>query len=126
MMNRTEKKKKKRSIRLKHKATIQKRRDSFAPVSSPPKKLRGPNAKKIVDFLKSEGIKGDYRDYVLFVGDRLIDYRKSHNIAGLRVKQTNQVGIALVHKKQLIHLLPKKIALLFWHPTMGRLGARCW
>ena len=123
-MNRTEKKKKKRSIRLKHKAVIQKRRDKTAPPVDKTKKLRGANAKKIADFMKEEGIRGDYRDYVLFVGDRLIDYRKSFNMATLFMTPSPRVGIALVHKKHLKDLMYEKFAKLFWHPKLGRLGAK--
>jgi len=84
-----------------------------------------PNAKMILDAMRSEGVKGNYRDYVLLVGDRLIDWKGSHNIVTIDGNKPAHVsGIRLMHKRNLKNVLPEDIAAMFWHPKMGRMGAK--
>jgi hypothetical protein len=81
-----------------------------------------PNAKMIVEAMKEAKIKGNYRDYVLLVGDRLIDYRESHGLAALDGLSSARVeGMAVMHKKRLKNILPEDVAALFWHPRLGRM-----
>jgi hypothetical protein len=82
------------------------------------------NAKMIVGVMDSDGVSGNYKDYVLLTGDRLIDWKRSHAIRTPDGKSIGVDGIALVHKKKLANMLPAEIADQFWHPKMGRAGAR--
>jgi transposase len=79
------------------------------------------NARHIVESMISTGIRGDYRDYVLMVGDQLIDWRKTMNVQaedGLPVRVEKPV---LIHKSKLAKIIGVEAAKTFWHPTFGRL-----
>jgi len=86
---------------------------------------RTPNAQMILDAMGAGGVKGNYRDYVLLVGDRLIDWKGSHGIVNTDDNKPAHVqGIRLVHKKNLKSILPEEVAAQFWHPKLGRKGAK--
>lgn len=75
------------------------------------------NAKLIFQFMKTNKIKGDYRDYVLISGDRLINWDNSYNC---ETKNIEKDGIKLVHKRNLKNILSEENAAVFWHPKLGR------
>jgi len=81
------------------------------------------NATTINNLMKSEGVKGSFKDYVVLAGARLVDWQGSHNIVTLDEKRIGVNGVALVHKKNLKNFLPTEIAETFWHPKLGRKGA---
>jgi len=103
--------------------TVKKRRaDTLAGLNK-----HGPNAKMIATAMASEKIRGDCRDYVLLVGDRLIDYRDSHGMTITQADGTQPIKVDkpwLVHKRNLHKIMSPELAARFWHPTLGRLGAR--
>jgi hypothetical protein len=79
------------------------------------------NARKIYNIMKSKNVKGKYKDYVLIIGSRLIDWLDSYEIA-IEVEEGTKSfgvdGIALVHKRKLKNLLGEDAASKFWKNGM--------
>ena len=78
-------------------------------------KLPTQNAQMIVDFMKANNVKGNYKDYVIINGFRLIDWLASYDIK-------NHCEMALVHIRNLHNVVGEEAAKQFWHPKLGRLG----
>lgn len=76
------------------------------------------NAKMIVDMMIAEGVAGNYRDYVIVTGTRLIDHRRSFDIV-FDERATPKDEARLFHKKKL-HELIGAAAHKLWHPIHGR------
>ncbi len=81
-----------------------------------------PNGKNVYECMVGAGYGGDVRDYMVLVGNRMIDYKGSYDM----VLSGGKVGVGddeirVVHKKLLKNIIGKTAALRFWHPTFGRL-----
>jgi hypothetical protein len=76
-----------------------------------------PNGKLIYESMKNLKIKGDPRDFVIFNGDTILDYRGFYNV----YRDTNDTVVRIVHKKNLKKIIGEENAKRFWHPTFGRL-----
>lgn len=82
-----------------------------------------PNGKNVHECMVGAGYSGDVRDYMVLVGNRMIDYKGSYDIV---FESGGKVGVGddkirVVHKKLLKNIIGKTAALRFWHPTFGRL-----
>jgi len=78
-----------------------------------------PNGKIIWEFMLGNKVKGNYKDHVLFVGDRMMDQYGAYNLA--RKSDGDKAGvppsaICLVHKSKLATLLGEEQGARFWDP----------
>lgn len=82
----------------------------------PPKGI-SPNGKIIWEFMVANKVKGNYKDMVLFVGDRMLDQYGTYNLTR---KETGEeagapsTAIALVHKSKLASVLGEEQGARFW------------
>lgn len=85
--------------------------------------LRYPNGKNIHELMTEAGFVGDVRDYMILVGDRMVDYKDSYAMV-VKTGGKLSVGdddIRVMHKKKLKNVIGEEAARRFWHPTIGRL-----
>lgn len=83
-----------------------------------------PDGKNIKDLMAEEGVKGDYRDYVVLMADRIVDYKQAVTVTtsdGKSIKLvSDEDSMALMHKKKLKLIVSEDVARKFWHPIFGR------
>ena len=79
------------------------------------------NGIMIHDLMKAHKVNGNFKDYVVIVGNRLIDYRRSFDITLDDEGTLGVDGIALVHKRKLKNIIGEKAAAQLWHPIFGRI-----
>jgi hypothetical protein len=75
------------------------------------------NAKMIYDLMKEKKARGKYKDHVIIVGSRIIDWLDTYEMAitnEFGVKSYGVDGIALVHKSKLSKLIGEEAAKKFW------------
>jgi hypothetical protein len=87
---------------------------------APPPNIRGLTATaiKIRSEMERAGIRGNFRDFVLFVGDQMYDTWGTYTVR--RDNATADVRpIALVHKRDL-HKIIGPFADRFWNRRMGK------
>lgn len=85
-----------------------------------------PNGKLIYEMMKSNGVKGDVRDYIVLTPKSMLDYRGTYNVV---YKETNDefgifklgANVYLLHKKKLKNIIGEEASEKFWHPRFGRL-----
>lgn len=80
-----------------------------------------PNAKLINDLMVEKRVEGDFKDYVIISGSRLIDWKKSFDIKLDGDKSLGIDGVALIHKRRLHNIVGDEEASRFWHPGLGRI-----
>lgn len=79
------------------------------------------NGRHIIKLMIEEKIRGSFKDYVIIVGNQLLDWRKNMTLTahdGLSVRVDKPV---LVHKSKLKNIISQEAAAAFWHPVFGRL-----
>lgn len=86
--------------------------------------IKSPNGQLVRDFMVSNKVVGDYRNYVVISGDIVTDYKKKFTLSvtgddGTK-KSFGVEGIALVHKSRLRFVIGKESAAEFWHQIFGR------
>jgi len=72
------------------------------------------NAKIIQDLMDQNKVKGDFRNWVIIAGRRLVDWLGSHAIIGDDVDDSKLEGMKLVHKSLLHHFVGAEWAGKFW------------
>lgn len=73
------------------------------------------NAKMIRDLMVATGVKGDYRDYVIIAGMRLVDWLGSYDIrSDEHLGSVGINGMALLHKSKLRNAIGGELASNFW------------
>jgi len=82
-----------------------------------------PNGGMIRDFLKKVKHRGNPKDFVIIVGNRLLDWWGNYDImfqpeGEEQAKKMGVNGITLLHKKDLHKILPEEIASQFWNKKM--------
>lgn len=77
-----------------------------------------PNGKMIWTFMQESKIKGNYKDHVLFVGDRMLDQYGSYNLTRTSGETAGapSSAISLVHKSKLGVVLGEEQGARFWDP----------
>ena len=83
--------------------------------------VKTPNGRHIVKLMIEEKIKGNYKDYVIIIGDQLLDWRRTMT---MKTTEGASVGVnqpVLVHKSKLKNIISQEAAETFWHPRYGRL-----
>jgi len=84
-----------------------------------------PNAKVIRDLMISQEIKGNFKDYVVLAGKRLIDWQGSYDMVREEDGKTVGVnGMALIHKSKLANVVGAELASNFWRPGIGRVNTK--
>lgn len=78
------------------------------------------NAKMIHDLMVSEKVGGHYKDYVVLVGKRLVDWQGSYDMVREDGKTVGVNGMALIHKSRLVPIIGKELAKHFWRSGIGR------
>lgn len=62
----------------------------------------------------------DYKDYVVIIGTRLIDWADSYNVTNNEGKPVREGSEAIVlHKSKLHEAIPERVADLFWNKRLG-------
>ena len=79
------------------------------------------NARTIKAMMLEEKVKGNFKDYVIITGNRLLDWRSSYSITVDEGYTLGVNGVALVHKKKLHMIIGDEQAKQFWHPQLGRI-----
>ena len=84
------------------------------------------NSKMIHEFMEENHVKGFYKDYVIMMGDRLVDWLGSFNVVKVEEGKFSGIlkveGMALIHKRNLHTIIGDEAAKRFWHPRLGRVG----
>ncbi len=73
--------------------------------------------KRIATFMAEGKVRGNVKDYVLFVGDQMID-----NWGQYTIRRTAEGAglMALVHKRDLHKVIGAEAAARFWHRRLGK------
>ena len=79
-----------------------------------------PNGKLIQDLMVAREVKGDYRDFVMIVGARLVDWLGSWDIFNGQGEPVGFEGVLLVHKSKLDTVVDEKFAVKFWDKKLKR------
>jgi len=74
------------------------------------------NAKMIGELMKAKKVRGNFKDYVIIVGDRLIDWDGSYQIRFEGEDADKKPsGLALLHKRVLDMYIGPELAKQFWN-----------
>jgi len=79
-----------------------------------------PNGKLIQDLMVARGTKGDYRDFVMITGARLVDWLGSWDIFNSAGEPMGFDGVLLIHKSKLGDIVDEKFADKFWDLKLKR------
>lgn len=80
------------------------------------------NARIIRDLMFTQNIKGNYKDYVVLAGKRLIDWQGSYDMVTEEGKTVGVQNMALVHKSKLHKIVGEQLASHFWRRGIGRIN----
>jgi hypothetical protein len=100
-----------------------KREKSDAPTSlASPGEQRGltHHGKRLMAFMGDSKAKGNFKDYVLFVGDQMIDAWGQYTIRRQAVEGAEPAPVVLVHKRDLRKIIGDDNAKRFWHRGIGK------
>lgn len=79
------------------------------------------NAKIIRDLMMAVGVKGNFKDYVIIAGKRLIEWADSYDLLKIEDgKTTGLKSMALIHKRKLRDIVGEDMAAEFWDHKLGR------
>lgn len=81
-----------------------------------------PNGSMIRKIMVSNGVKGHYKDFVVIVNQRLIDWSGSWDIHNTQGEPIGIEGVALIHKSQLRRYVGDDLASRFWKRGIGRIS----
>jgi len=76
------------------------------------------NGERIFNTMRDNKVKGNWKDWVLFVGDQMIDRYGTYTIT--RGEDAPPDVIALVHKSKLAKILGEKFGGMFWDAQWKR------
>jgi len=75
------------------------------------------NAKKIAQLMKANGVKGKYKDHVVIIGGRMLDWLGSYDMI-VETEDGEQrygvEGMSIIHKRNLAPIIGKSMANQFW------------
>jgi len=81
------------------------------------------NGRIIRDLMLSNKVKGNFKDFVIIAGERLLDWCGSYDILSDDGSKVTAKAVALVHKSKLRNIIGEEQARRFWHPGIGRVHA---
>ena len=110
-----EKKKSKVAFKQAREARVQKARDQILPTA---------NARIIRDLMFNQKIRGNYKDFVVLAGKRLVDWQDSYDMVTEEGKTVGVQNMALVHKSKLANIVGLELAGRFWRPGIGRINTK--
>jgi hypothetical protein len=79
------------------------------------------NGKMIQDLLDQRKVKGNYKDFMVIAGNRIIDWTGSWDVFNDKGEPTGHDGVILVHKSKIHTIVGEQFARRFWHPRLGRI-----
>ena len=81
------------------------------------------NGRIIRDMMLSSKVKGNFKDFVIIAGERLLDWCGSYDILTTEGEKVSAKAVALVHKSKLRNIIGEEQARRFWRPGIGRIHA---
>ncbi len=96
---------------------IKKKKAKAPKKRNPPARIT-PNGRKIWDMMQHHKIKGNHKDYVIFIGDVLLDTYGDYTIK--RDSGEASEMIMLVRKSDLTRIIGSKEAEKFWCSKIGK------
>lgn len=82
------------------------------------------NGKIIRDLMLAHKVKGNYKDFVVITGSRLMDWAASFDIRNVETGQAASTPrIMLIHKRDLNRVIGPEAAKAFWRKGIGRTGS---
>jgi hypothetical protein len=96
-------------------------KDKPAPRKVPPPRGLTHAGKRVWDFMNEHKTRGNFRDFVLFVGDQMYDAWGVYTITRKAAEGSDGAPIvALVHKRDLAKIIGPENAGRFWHPGTSK------
>lgn len=86
------------------------------------KATRDENTHMMKKMLQARKIKGNYKNYVIISGTRLLDYHDSYVMSGKDIV----FGMELIHKRDLHKHVGDDLAKLFWNKSCGIRMRKSW
>lgn len=83
-----------------------------------------PNGKLIQDLMAKREVKGHYKDYVMYVGNRIIDWTGAWDAHNEQGEPVGFDGVLLIHMSKLKDHLGEKFASRYWKPGIGRVALK--
>ena len=84
--------------------------------TSPHIRCRTHNGQQILEFMAANKIRGNFKNFVLFIGDRMLDVYGSYTV----VRPNDAGTIVLLHKSRLENVLGEEIGRRFWNKRLRR------
>src|SRR5690606_26891778 len=78
------------------------------------------NARIIRDLMLTQKVRGNWKDYVVLAGKRLIDWQGSYDMVTQDGKTIGVKSMWLVHKSKLTKIVGEQLASQFWRSGIGR------
>jgi hypothetical protein len=79
-----------------------------------------PHGKRLMAFMADSKVKGNFKDYALFVGDQMIDAWGQYTIRRQAPEGSEPAPVVLVHKRDLWKIIGDDNAKRFWHRRIGK------
>jgi len=79
------------------------------------------NGRSIIQTMLDEKIGGNFKNYVIIVGDQLLDWKKTMTMTASDGFSARVDKPVLVHKSKLKNIISQEASATFWHPIFGRL-----
>jgi hypothetical protein len=121
-MRRDEKRSKKRKKREEKTPPAALKKVAHAAPKAGKKRPQTPNGQLIQDLIDKAQVKGFYKDFVVIVGRRLVDWTGSWDMYGSDGQSIGIEGVKLLHKSKLKGLIEGPLLDKLWHPTLGSRG----
>ena len=75
---------------------------------------------KIWSFMNDHKVKGNFRDFVLFVGDQMYDNSGQYTVRREQSAEGEAAYVALLHKQKLHQVIGEKAAEKFWNSKLKK------
>jgi len=85
------------------------------------RKASTPNGQMIQDLMAKRKVRGNYKDFVVIAGNRLVDWTESWDIFSPAGDAVGFEGVVLLHKSGLKDVVGGKLASKMWRPKFGRI-----
>ena len=75
----------------------------------------------ILETMAAAGVRGNYKDYVLLLGNRLVDRSGAKDVKVLHDAPLSGAHVEVIHKRDLHRFIGEQ-ALQYWDPRYGRVS----